>query len=58
MIIQNMFGQDSQEKHQRARISYNQSEDLIKLASFGIPIDRGVHKNGVFIISQELNKEL
>ena len=46
-----MFGQDIQEKHQRAKISYNQSEDLIKLESFGIPIDHGVHKKGVFIIS-------
>ena len=46
-----MFGQDVQEKHQRAKISYNQSEDLIKLESFGIPIDHGVHKKGVFIIS-------
>ncbi len=33
-----MFGQDIQEKHQRAKISYNQSEDLIKLESFGIPL--------------------
>ena len=46
-----MFGQDIQEKHQRAKISYNQSEDLMKLESFGIPIDHGVHKKGVFIIS-------
>ena len=51
LIIQIMFGQDIQEKHQRAKISYNQSEDLIKLESFGIPIDHGVHKKGVFIIS-------
>ena len=46
-----MFGQDIQEKHQRAKISYNQSEDLMKLESFGIPLDHGVHKKGVFIIS-------
>tara|TARA_B100000809_G_scaffold266360_1_gene328711 strand:+ start:2384 stop:4738 length:2355 start_codon:yes stop_codon:yes gene_type:complete len=46
-----MFGQDVQEKHQRAKISYNQSNDLTKLESFGIPIDHGVHKKGVFIIS-------
>ena len=46
-----MFGQDIQEKHQRAKISYNQSEDLMKLESFGIPIDHGVHKKEVFIIS-------
>lgn len=45
------FSQNLQEKHQRAKISYNQSEDLIKLESFGIPIDHGVHKKGVFIIS-------
>ena len=51
LIIQIMFGQDIQEKHQRAKISYNQSEDLMKLESFGIPIDHGVHKKGVFIIS-------
>lgn len=45
------FSQNLQEKHQRAKISYDQSEDLIKLESFGIPIDHGVHKKGVFIIS-------
>ena len=45
------FSQNLQEKHQRAKISYNQSEDLIKLESLGIPIDHGVHKKGVFIIS-------
>lgn len=43
-----MFGQDIQEKHQRAKISYNQSEDLMKLESFGIPIDHGVHKKRSF----------
>ncbi len=51
LVIQIMFGQDVQEKHQRAKISYNQSNDLTKLESFGIPIDHGVHKKGVFIIS-------
>ena len=51
MIIQIIYGQDIQEKHQRAKINYNQSEDLTRLESFGIPVDHGVHKKGVFIIS-------
>jgi len=51
LIIQIIYGQDIQEKHQRAKINYNQSEDLTRLESFGIPVDHGVHKKGVFIIS-------
>lgn len=51
MVIQTIFSQNVQEKHQRAKINYNQPDDLRTLESIGIPVDHGVHKKGVFIIS-------
>lgn len=51
MVIQTIFSQKVQEKHQRAKINYNQPDDLRTLESIGIPVDHGVHKKGVFIIS-------
>jgi hypothetical protein len=51
LVIQTIFSQKVQEKHQRAKINYNQPDDLRTLESIGIPVDHGVHKKGVFIIS-------
>ena len=51
LVIQTIFSQNVQEKHQRAKINYNQPDDLRTLESIGIPVDHGVHKKGVFIIS-------
>lgn len=51
LVIQTIFSQNVQEKHQRAKINYNQPDDLRTLELIGIPVDHGVHKKGVFIIS-------
>ncbi len=50
-VIQFSFAQETQEKHQRARININQTEDLSILASLGIPVEHGIHKKGHFVIS-------
>ena len=54
------YAQESQEVYQRAKIYYSQSEDLARLAALDIPIEHGIHKKGVFIISEfslsELNR--
>lgn len=45
------FSQNVQEKHRRAKINFNTSNDLVKLDALGIPVDHGTHKKGYFIIS-------
>ncbi|PKA83895.1 putative secreted protein (Por secretion system target) [Ulvibacter sp. MAR_2010_11] len=45
------FSQNIQEKHQRAQINYNSTNDLTRLNALGIPLEHGVHKKGHFIIS-------
>ncbi len=45
------FSQIVQEKHQRAKINLNSSEDLSKLDALGIPVDHGIHKKGQYLIS-------
>ena len=51
ITMQFTFAQNVQEKHQRARINYSQSNNLQKLESLGIPVDHGTHKKGYFVIS-------
>jgi len=45
------FAQIVQEKHQQAKIHYQQSDDLAKLDALGVPVDHGIHKKGHFVIS-------
>ncbi len=51
LTIQIISGQNIQEKHQRAKIYYKQPKELRALESIGIAVDHGIHKKGVFIIS-------
>jgi hypothetical protein len=46
-----IYAQSIQEKHQRAKINYQNSNDLAKLNALGIPVDHGTHKRGHFVIS-------
>lgn len=52
------FAQDAQEIYQRAKISYDQIEDLTRLAALDIPVDHGIQKKGYFIISEFSVSEL
>lgn len=52
------FSQEIQEKHQRAQINYTNSSDLLRLEALGLPMDHGVHKKGVYIISEFSISEL
>ncbi len=45
------FSQNVQEKHQRAKINLNNSEDLSRLDALGIPVDHGIHERGQYLIS-------
>jgi hypothetical protein len=49
LFVTNLF---TQEIHQKAKIIYTNHNDLTKLNDLGIPIDHGIHKRGVFIISE------
>ncbi len=51
-VFQISFSQNVQEKYSRAKINYNQIEDLSRLESLGIPVDHGIHKKGYFVISE------
>ena len=46
-----LFSQEVQEKYQRAKINYNSTDDLSRLASLGVPVEHGTHKRGHFVIS-------
>jgi len=46
-----IFSQEVQEKYQRAKINYNSSDDLSRLATLGVPVEHGTHKRGEFVIS-------
>ncbi len=50
-IVQLGFSQQVQEKHQRAKINYQNPDDLAKLDALGVPVDHGIHKKGHFVIS-------
>ncbi|MEM7087734.1 MAG: M14 family zinc carboxypeptidase [Bacteroidota bacterium] len=50
--------QEVQELYQRAKISYNQIEDLGRLADLDIPVEHGIHKKGFYIISEFSISEL
>ncbi|MBT8255934.1 MAG: immune inhibitor A [Bacteroidia bacterium] len=53
-----VFAQLPVEVYQRAKITYQGSEQLLELASLDIPVDHGVHKRGHFIISEFSISEL
>lgn len=46
------------QKHQRAKIYYNGTEDFQKLHQLGIALDHGIHKKGFFFISEFSVSEL
>ena len=50
-----VFSQNLQEKYQHAQINYNNVDDLVRLSNLGIPVDHGIHKRGVFLISDFSN---
>ena len=52
------FSQSLQEKFQRAKIYYSDSQQLSQLESLGVAVDHGKHKKGHFIISDFSTKEL
>ncbi|MDC7993786.1 M14 family metallopeptidase [Altibacter sp. HG106] len=47
-----LFGQFEQEVYQRAKIHYNTPQDLIAIASLGVPMEHGIHKKNHFFISE------
>ncbi len=51
ITLQVAFSQNTQEKYQRAKINYNQTDGLARLDALGIPVDHGIHKQGYFVIS-------
>ena len=51
IVFQIGYTQNQQEKHQRAKINYHNSNDLTKLDALGISVEHGVHKQGHFVIS-------
>ena len=52
------FSQSSEEKFQRAKIYYSDSQQLSQLESLGVAVDHGKHKKGYFIISDFSGSEL
>ncbi len=48
----------AQERYQRAKISYNQENDLFRLSQLDIPVDHGIKKKDHFIISDFSVSEL
>lgn len=45
------FSQEKQEKHQKAKISFNSLYDINTLHSIGMPVDHGQHQPGDYYIS-------
>ena len=52
------FSQSFEEKFQRAKIYYSDSQQLSQLESLGVAVDHGKHKKGYFIISDFSTTEL
>ncbi|MDC8003607.1 M14 family zinc carboxypeptidase [Aureisphaera galaxeae] len=52
------FSQDVREIYQRAKISFNQPDDLSRLAALDIPVEHGIHKKGHFVINEFSVSEL
>ena len=52
------FSQSFEEKFQRAKIYYSDSQQLSQLESLGVAVDHGKHKKGYFIISDFSTSEL
>lgn len=49
--VVNVFAQNTKEKYQRAKIYYSETNGLERLEEMGLPVDHGIHKTGVFVIS-------
>ncbi len=47
-----LFAQEVQEKYQKAKIFYTDSNSLEMLESLGLAVDHGIHKKGHFVISE------
>jgi len=47
-----LFSQETQEKYQKAKVNYTSKQDLAQLTDMGIPMEHGIHKEGVFVISE------
>jgi carboxypeptidase T len=52
------YGQKNKIKYSKARISYNTPENFAKLLKFGVPMDHGNHKVGVFLESDFSSQEI
>ena len=52
------FSQSFEEKFQRAKIYYSDSQQLSQLENLGVAVDHGKHKKGYFIISDFSTTEL
>jgi len=52
------FGQKNQLKYSKARIHYNTQENFNALLQYGVPLDHGNHKKGVFIENDFSSEEL
>jgi len=58
LIVALGYSQSSQEIYQRAKISYSQKEDAVRLSHMGVPMDHGIHKKGSYLISEFSTSEL
>ena len=58
MLLLVVFSQSTEEKFQRAKIYYSDSQQLSQLESLGVAVDHGKHKKGYFIISDFSSSEL
>jgi carboxypeptidase T len=52
------FAQRQLEKSHRARIYYKTNENLKKLEKFGLAMDHGIHKKGVWLTSDFYDSEI
>ena len=52
------IGQNVQERYQRAKIFYSEDKPLSQLSAFGVTIDHGINKKGVYYISEFAESEL
>ena len=52
VVFQLSYAQEVQETYQRAKIIFNNPNDLVSLDAMGIPVDHGIHKRGSFVISE------
>ncbi|EDM44595.1 carboxypeptidase T precursor [unidentified eubacterium SCB49] len=58
LLSTSLFAQEVQEQYQRAKIFYSQASELQALEEMGIPVEHGVQKANVFIISDFSVSEL